>query len=63
MYAEITKVVDGLSAARVPVKLRMNTVGESGAEIVSMLTSAESRQGVGGETLLRIDNRCVCISR
>lgn len=59
MHAEISKVVDGLSAARVPVKLRTNAVGESGAELVSMLTSTEPHRGIGGDTLLRIDNRCV----
>lgn len=59
MHAEISKVVDGLSAARVPVKLRANAVGESGAELVSMLTSTEPHRGIGGDTLLRIDNRCV----
>jgi mediator of RNA polymerase II transcription subunit 17, fungi type len=57
VHAEFVKMAHGLSAAGVPVKLRMNRVGESGEQIVEKLTKIDSLQTVGGETLLRLDNR------
>lgn len=59
VHAEIGKVARGLSAAGMPVKLSENRVGECGAQLVTMLTKTDMPQSLGGETLLRIDNRCV----
>ena len=57
VHAEVYKVVHGLRAAGIPVKCRVNRVGENGEQLIRMLTSTEGPQRVGGETLLRIDNR------
>lgn len=58
VHAEIHRLVDGLQAAGVPVRSRINRVGENGAQLVALLTRTDHQQRVGGETLLRIDNRC-----
>lgn len=57
VHAEIHKLVDGLRAAGVAVKSRINHVGENGVQLVALLTRTDQQQRVGGETLVRIDNR------
>lgn len=59
VHAEIKKVVGALKDAGVPVKLRVNMVGENGEQLVTMLTTPDPYQRVGGETVLRIANRYV----
>ncbi|KAI0692568.1 subunit 17 of mediator complex-domain-containing protein [Cytidiella melzeri] len=57
VHLEVHRIVEGLRAVGVTVKARMNTVGENGEQLIGMLTSADKAQRIGGETLLRIDNR------
>lgn len=57
VHAEVGKVADGLREAGIPVKLRANRVGENGQQLVTMLTTSEPYQRVGGETVLRVANR------
>lgn len=45
-----------LGAAGVPSSLRFNAVGDSGKELVQLLNE-DSAQKIGGEAVLRIDNR------
>ncbi|KIP10399.1 hypothetical protein PHLGIDRAFT_65771 [Phlebiopsis gigantea 11061_1 CR5-6] len=57
VHTEVEKMARGLAAAGVPVRLRANRVGESGEQLVAMLTTVDAAQTIGGETLLRVDNR------
>ncbi|KAL4241971.1 Mediator of RNA polymerase II transcription subunit 17 [Abortiporus biennis] len=54
--AEIYKVVRGLRQAGVSTTLRLNKVGDSGDQLVSLLRNNLTLT-VGGECVLRIDNR------
>lgn len=57
VHTEVTKMARGLAAGGVPVRLRANRVGESGEQLVAMLTATDTAQSIGGETVLRVDNR------
>ena len=57
VHIKVGKMARGLRDAGVPVKLRVNRVGESGEQLVDMLTKVDGQRNVGGETFLRIDNR------
>ena len=57
VHIEVGKMARGLRDAGVPVKLRVNRVGESGEQLVGMLTKVDGQRNIGGETFLRIDNR------
>ena len=59
VHLEIERVVHGLRAAGVRVKVRTNLVGENGEQLIGMLARADQPQRVGGETLVRIDDRLV----
>lgn len=54
--AEVDKVVKALDIAGVPSGLRFNSVGETGRELVRLLND-ENAQKIGGEAVLRVDNR------
>lgn len=58
---EITQVVRALQKAGIPTTLVMNTVGETGKELIKLLDSKASLT-VGGEIVLRIFERFVSIS-
>ena len=53
---EVHRMVKALSIAGVPCGLRINYVGESGRELVKLLDE-DGTQKIGGEAILRIDNR------
>ncbi|KAI0089208.1 subunit 17 of mediator complex-domain-containing protein [Irpex rosettiformis] len=57
VHLEVHKVVHALRVAGVSVKCRVNRVGENGQQLVRLLTNTDGLQRIGGETLLRIDNR------
>lgn len=59
VHAELHRIVDSLRAAGVAVKSRTNTVGENGEQLIRLLSMVGKPQRVGGETLLRVDNRSV----
>ena len=54
---EVGRVVAGLRAAGVDTKMHLSTVGDSGAQLVAMLTQTDVPQKVSGEAMVRIDNR------
>ncbi|TFY81867.1 hypothetical protein EWM64_g2141 [Hericium alpestre] len=59
---EMQKIVTGLRTAGVPTKFRFNAVGETGEELVRLL--GEGGEGrVGGEAIIRVDNRYVMFRR
>ncbi|EIN10368.1 hypothetical protein PUNSTDRAFT_65442 [Punctularia strigosozonata HHB-11173 SS5] len=55
---EIRKVCDALQSAGIPCTSRFVAAGESGEQLVKLLESYSPLK-IGGETLLRIDNRQV----
>lgn len=55
---EIVQVARALQAAGIPVRLVMNTVGETGKELLNLLDS-KATLTVGGEVVLRIFERYV----
>ncbi|CAL1700709.1 unnamed protein product [Somion occarium] len=56
VYQEIDKVVQALHRAGVPTKVHLREIGESGAQLVSLLQNDDQIK-VGGECLLRIEQR------
>jgi mediator of RNA polymerase II transcription subunit 17, fungi type len=59
--AEIDEIAAALGQVGVQAMLRFNPIGELGKELVESLTS-NRHQPIGGEAVLRIDNRCVMTS-
>lgn len=57
--AEVDRMERALDVAGVPSSLRFNAVGESGKELVKLLDEV-SVQKIGGEAVLRIDDRYAC---
>ena len=55
---EIDKVVQGLYRSNVPTKVHFRGIGNSGAQLVSLLQNNEAIV-VGGECLIRIEQRYV----
>jgi mediator of RNA polymerase II transcription subunit 17, fungi type len=49
-------MVRALGVAGVPCGLRFNSVGENGKELVKLLNE-DSSQKIGGEAILRVDDR------
>ena len=66
VHDEVRKMVDNLRRAGVRVFMRFNTAGDSGERIVAAVSSALNTEdvsmGVGGDALVRIDDRCVFLS-
>jgi len=59
--SEIDTVVQALTAVGIPSTLRFDPVGEIGRELVNLFDEKDSKI-IGGEAVLRIDNRCVSLS-
>jgi mediator of RNA polymerase II transcription subunit 17 len=57
---ELRRAVDGLNFAGIPSTLSFVAIVESGQQLVSLL-SANGNQRVGGEAVIRIDNRSVLL--
>jgi mediator of RNA polymerase II transcription subunit 17 len=57
---ELRRAVDGLNFAGIPSTLSFVAIAESGQQLVSLL-SANGNQRVGGEAVIRIDNRSVLL--
>lgn len=55
--AELDKMVSALALAGVPCMLRFHPVGETGQSLQRRLTGENVLKRVGGEALLRIDER------
>lgn len=55
---EVNTMVKALAQTGVSSVLRFNPVGETGRELVRFLTENDSKP-IGGEAVLRIDNRYV----
>jgi len=53
--AEMSKIVQALRCAGVPVKFHFDAVGEDGAGVLESLIGGNGR--IGGITIIRIDNR------
>lgn len=58
VHTEVHKVVKALGVAGVPCSIRFNSAGENGNELVNLLEDSGT-QKVGGEAVLRIDERYV----
>lgn len=58
VHAEVHKVVRALDVAGIPCSIHFNSAGESGNELVRLLEDSTT-QKVGGEAVLRIDERYV----
>ncbi|KAF7977414.1 hypothetical protein HWV62_3550 [Athelia sp. TMB] len=56
VHAEVHKVVRALDVAGMPCSIHFNSAGESGNELVRLLEDSTT-QKVGGEAVLRIDER------
>jgi mediator of RNA polymerase II transcription subunit 17 len=56
--SEIDKMVEALSAVGIPATLRFDPVGETGQQLIRLFDDNVSNI-VGGEAVLRIDNRYV----
>jgi len=54
--AEVNKMVRALDVTGLPCSLRITSVGENGRELVSLLNE-DSTWTIGGEAILRIDDR------
>jgi len=54
--AEVDRMERALGVAGVPSGLRFNTIGESGKALVKLLNE-DNAQKIGGEAILRIDDR------
>lgn len=55
--AELDKMVSALAHAGVPCTLRFHPVGETGQSLQHRLTGETALKRVGGEALLRLDER------
>ncbi|KIJ56789.1 hypothetical protein M422DRAFT_22933 [Sphaerobolus stellatus SS14] len=55
VHAELVAMDRALSRAGIPCKLRFNTVGEAGAQLVDILRG-EDRTRMGGDAVLRVNN-------
>lgn len=64
MNGEIKRMVDSLRRAGVHVFIRLNTAGDSAERVMGALAGAAAGAdvGVGGEALVRIDDRYVLVS-
>lgn len=60
--AEVNKMVRALDVTGLPCSLRITSVGENGRELVSLLNE-DSTWTIGGEAILRIDDRYSVIIR
>jgi len=56
ILSELRRSVIALNDARIPSTLSFTAVGESGERLVTLLTG-EGDRSVGGEAVIRIDNR------
>ncbi|KAF9821151.1 hypothetical protein IEO21_00759 [Rhodonia placenta] len=56
IHTEVSTVVDALGQAGVPTQLRFEAVGGSGEEFIQQLRESKPKP-IGGEALIRIDNR------
>ncbi|KAF5388061.1 hypothetical protein D9615_000456 [Tricholomella constricta] len=56
--SEIDRMISALSAAGIPSSLRFDPVGETGRQLVQFFDSSAGKV-IGGEAVLRIDNRYV----
>jgi mediator of RNA polymerase II transcription subunit 17 len=55
--AELDKMASALKRAGVPCTLRFDPVGEAGQSLQNRLTTDSALRKVGGEALLRLDDR------
>lgn len=51
------RAVGALRGAGIPSRMRFTSVGESGGELVGLLNGSSDGK-IGGEAILRIDDRC-----
>jgi mediator of RNA polymerase II transcription subunit 17 len=58
ILCELRRAVNALNDARIPSTLSFTAVGESGERLVSLLTG-DGEKSVGGEAIIRIDNRWI----
>jgi mediator of RNA polymerase II transcription subunit 17 len=56
ILSELRRAVNALNDACIPSTLSFTAVGESGERLISLLTK-EGDKSVGGEAVIRIDNR------
>lgn len=59
VHAEVDRIVQGLRQAGVPTKLQFQAAGGNGRDFIKDLQDQRVRP-VGGEALIRLDNRYVC---
>jgi len=57
VYGELAKLQKALTRAGIPVALRFEPIGESGAQLIEQVLVEDGQQKVGGEAILRIDQR------
>ncbi len=60
IQGEITQMAQALQAAGIPISLVMNSVGETGKELIKLLDSKSSLEE-GGEIIMRIFDRYVLL--
>jgi mediator of RNA polymerase II transcription subunit 17, fungi type len=54
---ELDKTVNALLSAGVPTRMRFNAVGDCGEHVVTSISEVTG-QKIGGDAILRIDERC-----
>jgi len=59
---EVNKMVRALGATGLPCSLRITSVGENGRELINLLNE-DSTWTIGGEAILRIDDRYGAVIR
>jgi mediator of RNA polymerase II transcription subunit 17 len=52
------KILTALTTAGIPARIRFNAVGDCGEEVVRLI-SEDTKQKIGGDAILRIDERFV----
>ncbi|KAH7914170.1 subunit 17 of mediator complex-domain-containing protein [Hygrophoropsis aurantiaca] len=57
VHAELNKMVNALKDAGIPCTLRFDSIGESGEQLVGLIMAKDASRKLGGEAVLRIDNR------